>query len=135
MIRFNELQIGDLVRAEFEGKATEGEVTNLNGDEKQVCISSGDQEFWFDVSHLHPIPLDDEQLMRLNFTRQDNEDGTVKYLKGPFRILLHRANDFNNFDMWYREDRRHMNHHLMVHELQNHYLSMTKVHLTKEVMA
>lgn len=135
MIRFNELQIGDLVRAEFEGKAKEGEITNLNRDEKQVCILSGEQEFWFDASHLHPIPLDDEQLKNLNFTRQDNEDGTVKYMKGPFRILLHRKGDFNNFEMWYREDKRHFNNHLMVHEVQNHYLQMTKVHLTKEILA
>jgi hypothetical protein len=31
--------------------------------------------------------------------------------------------------MWYREDRRHFNVPLSVHELQNLHLDMTKVHL------
>lgn len=135
MIKFNELQIGDFVRAEFEEKAQEGEIVNLNRDEKQVCVLTTVQEFWFALEHLHPIPLSDEQLMKLSFIKQENEDGTVKYMKGAFRVLLHRKNDFNNFEIWYREDKRHINHHLMVHELQNHYFQMTKVHLTKQVMA
>lgn len=134
MIKFSELQVGDIVRAEFEGKAREGEITRLNRDERQVCVLTDVQEFWYEADHLHPIPLSDEQLMRLGFTKAVNEDGSVKYGKDAFRILLHRADDFNNFEMWYREDRRHITHHLMVHELQNHYLQMTKVHLTKEIV-
>lgn len=135
MIRFQELQIGDLVRAEYEGKATEGEVIGLNRDEKQVCIRTDEQEFWYDVAHLHPIPLSDEQLLNLQFSKEENPDGSVKYKKASFRVLLHHKDDFNNFEIWYREDKRHMTHHLMVHELQNHYLQMTKIHLTKEVVS
>jgi hypothetical protein len=134
MIKFNELQPGDIVRAEFEGTVREGEVTRLNRDEKQVCVMTDVQEFWYSVDHLQPIPLSDEWLQKLNFTKSENDNGEVKYAKDAFRILLHDKNDFNNFEIWYREDRRHMNHPLMVHELQNHFLSMTKVHLTKEAL-
>ena len=43
--------------------------------------------------------------------------------------------DGSKLDMWWREDRRtHPNVHF-IHQLQNHYLDMTKVHLTNEVMA
>ena len=130
MIKFNELKMGDYVMAEYNGQQKEGEVIQLNGDEKQVCIQSGDQDFWFETSNLYPITLDEAQLYRLGFTKQENEDGSVKYMKGAFRVLLHHPNDFNVFEIWYREDRRHIVKPIHVHEFQNHYLEMTKVHLT-----
>jgi hypothetical protein len=46
----------------------EGEVTDLNGDEKQVCVDTGTQEFWFETNQLSPIPLDENQLLNLNST-------------------------------------------------------------------
>ena len=45
MIKFSEAQIGDYMMGEFEGKMWVGEVTGLNGDEKQVCVDTGDQQF------------------------------------------------------------------------------------------
>jgi hypothetical protein len=133
MIKYNELKIGDLVMVEYDGNKLEGEVRDLNRDEKQVCVETDVQDFWYDTSHLYPIPLDESQLFKLGFQKQENEDGSIKYMKGAFRILLHQPNNFSNFEMWYREDRRHMSHHaLSVHELQNAYLDMTKIHLTKE---
>ncbi len=39
--------------------------------------------------------------------------------------------DFSKLDIWYREDRRHLNNPIAVHELQNHYNQMTKVALTR----
>ncbi len=135
MIKYNELKVGDLVVAEYDGNRWEGEVINLNGDEKQVCVQTEVQDFWFETSHLHPIPLDEAQLFRLGFQKQQLDNGEIKYLKGAFRVLLHKPGDFSNFEIWYREDKRHMHHHpLAVHEFQNHYLEMTKVHLTKETV-
>ena len=55
-------------------------------------------------------------------------------MKGAFRVHLNQPNDFSSLDFWYREDRRHVNEHLAVHQLQNYYLSMTKVHLTEAVI-
>lgn len=135
MIKFHELKQGDYVIGEFEGTRWEGEVKRLNGDEKQVCVDTGVQQFWFEQEHLFPIPINDDQLLKLNFTKHENEDGSVKYMKGSFRILLPKKDDFSNFEMWYREDRRHHPDVHYIHQLQNHYLQMTKVHLTNEVMA
>ena len=132
MIKFSELKTGDFVMAEYEGQAYEGEVVNLNGDEKQVCISDGAREFWFNTEDLKPILLDDAQLLRMNFQKQENEDGTVKYMKGVFRMMIPAKDNFSHFEIWYRDEKRQIMHPISVHQLQNHYLDMTKVHLTSD---
>ena len=134
MINYNELQIGDYVIAEYEGSMWEGEVMNLNNDEKQVCIQTEVQDFWYEPEHVFPIVLNDEQLMKLHFTKEVMDDGSVKYKKGSFRIAIPAEGDFSALEMWYREDRRHHPNVHYIHQLQNHYLQMTKIHLTREVM-
>ena len=131
MINFHELKVGDIVLAEFEGQRSEGEVIELNREDKEVCVQTSVQDFWYLPEHLYPIALDDEQLTKFNFEKEELADGEVKYLRGPFRILLSEKGNFSHFEMWYREDRRHITHPVSIHELQNHYLSMTKVHLTR----
>ena len=131
MIQFHELRMGDLVQVEFAGKRSDGEVIGLNGDEKEVQVQTADQDFWYNPADLYAIPLDEAQLMQLGFERQELPDGQIKYLKGPFRILLSQKGNFSDFEMWYREDRRHMTQSLSVHGLQNHYHQMTKVDLTR----
>jgi len=132
MIKFSDIRIGDYLKAEYEGKMWDGEVVRLNGDEKQVCVQTEVQEFWFSPDHLYPIELNDGSLLKLGFQKQQQEDGTVKYMKGSFRIVAPRANDFSSIEMWYREDRRHHPDVHFIHQLQNQYLDMTKVHLTSE---
>jgi hypothetical protein len=132
MIKFHEIQVGNIILAEFEGKRDEGEVTDLDLTDKEVCVETKVQEFWFTPEHLFPIPVDEAQLSKFHFEKQENSDGTVKYLRGPFRILLSEKGNFSSFEMWYREDKRHINHDFSVHELQNHYLQMTKVELTRD---
>lgn len=132
MIKFSDIRIGDYLKAEYEGKMWDGEVVRLNGDEKQVCVQTGVQEFWFSADHLYPIELNDGSLLKLGFQKQQQEDGSVKYLKGSFRIVAPRGGDFSSIEMWYREDRRHHPDVHFIHQLQNQYLDMTKVHLTSE---
>ncbi|NCI45855.1 hypothetical protein [Sediminibacterium soli] len=134
MIKFSDIKIGDYVKAEFEGKNWEGEVTRLNGDEKQVEVTTQVQPFWFSPEHLYPIPLDEDALLKLGFHRQTSDDGSVKYMKGSFRLVTPTPNDFSQIEMWYREDRRHHPDVHYIHQLQNHYLAMTKVHLTDAPM-
>ena len=131
MIKMQELKIGDYVLADYEGENWEGLVKDLNFEDKEVCLETDVQDFWFKPEALSPIPLTDEQLLKLNFEKQENEDGSVKYLKGPFRVFLQNKNDFAKMEIWYREDRRHLTHAISVHELQNHYQQMTKVDLTR----
>ena len=130
MIKFNEIKVGDYLVADNDGDKKQGEVTNLNHDEKQVCVDNGVQEFWYETEQLSAIPLDDTQLDRLKFHKQVNEDGTVKYSKGAFRMMLPKEGDFSAFEIWYRDEHRHISHPINVHNLQNHFYEMTKVHLT-----
>ena len=135
MVKFSELKVGDYVMVDFEGKMWRGEVRNLNRDEKQVCVETEVQDFWYEPEHIYPIPLNDEELMRLNFTKERQEDGSIKYKKGAFRLEIPEQDNFSKITIWYREDiRRHPNVHY-IHELQNNYLQMTKVHLTDAVIA
>jgi len=135
MIKFSDLKIGDYVMVDFEGKMWRGEVMDLNRDEKQICVETEVQDFWYEPEHVYPIPLNDEELMWLNFTKEEMEDGSTKYKKGAFRLEIPERDNFSSLEMWYREDIRHNPQVHYVHELQNQYLQMTKVHLTNEVIA
>ncbi|MDP4283739.1 MAG: hypothetical protein Q8891_04910 [Bacteroidota bacterium] len=134
MIKFSDLKNGDYVLAETDGQAYQGEVTDFNHDEKEICVNNGIQDFWFKSEDLYPLPLDEEQLFKLKFAKQVNEGGSVKYMKGAFRIQTPKQDDFSNFVIWYRDEKRVIQQHIPVHELQNHYEEMTKVHLTDEVI-
>jgi hypothetical protein len=134
MIQFSDIKIGDFLKAEYNGQLWEGEVVLLNGDEKQVCVQTDVQKFWFEIDKLQPISLNEVELLKLNFTKQLNDDGSIKYMKGSFRLVTPKQGDFAHFEMWYREDRRLNPDVHFVHQLQNHYLDMTKVHLTREMV-
>ena len=131
MIKFHEIKVGDYLIADNDGDQKRGEVTNLNGDEKQVCVDTG-QEFWYELNQLQPLPLNEKELIDLKFHKQVNDNGTVKYLKGAFRILIPKEADFSRMEIWYRDETRHMVHAINVHNLQNHFYDMTKVHLNAE---
>ncbi|MBA4166367.1 MAG: hypothetical protein H0X41_02260 [Chitinophagaceae bacterium] len=130
MIRFNEIKPGDIVMAEYEGQKRQGIVKDIAYEEKEICVETDVQEFWYSPEHLYAIPLSDEQLIHLGFARQDDGTG-VKYGKDSFRLHIPAANDFSRVEIWWREDRRELNHPISVHELQNHYYQMTKVELNK----
>ena len=134
MINLNELKVGDYVMVEFEGGMRRGEVRRLNKDEKQVCVETEVQDFWYEPIHLFPLPLNDEQLLLLNFTKDEMANGTVKYKKGSFRLVIPAKDNFSTVEIWYREDKRHNPNIHYIHELQNQHLDMTKVHLTDEAV-
>src|ERR1700730_3496911 len=95
MIRFQDIKEGDIIQADFGGQRFDGVVTELNMEDKQVCVHNGEQDAWFEPKHLYPIPVDDQQLQKLGFEKQVNGDKSVKYLRGPFRILIPGSDQFN----------------------------------------
>ena len=135
MIKISDLKEGDLVMVDFEGTLMEGEVLEVNNGQKLAkVLTNGQNEFWYAGEVLKPIPLSDAALKKINFTREDQPDGSVKYLTGAFRVHLEKPDDFSNISFWYREDKRHVNQSIALHQLQNYYLDMTKVHLTAEAI-
>lgn len=132
MLKFSDLKIGDYVIASNDGDARRGEITNLNGNEKQVCVDTGAQSFWYETDQLEALPITDEELRSLKFHRETQEDGTIKYMKGAFRMLVPKEGDFSRLEIWYRDEQRHIVHPIHLHELQNHFYEMTKVYLNNE---
>lgn len=130
MIKLSELRSGDLVKANYEGQMIEGAVTEVNREDKEVGVETEVQEFYFTPDKLFPIPLDENQLFKLGFTRHVLDDGAVKYMRNSFRLMVPKDGDFSTMELWWREDRRHLVQPINVHELQNHFHQMTKVDLT-----
>jgi hypothetical protein len=131
MIKFNEIKPGIYVYAQFEGELWEGIVNELNSEDKEICVQTEVQDFWFKPEDLSPIPLNEAQLVKFKFEKETNGNGNIKYKKGPFRIQLLSDGDFGNLEIWYREDRRQIKRPINVHELQNYYYDMTKVELSR----
>lgn len=131
MLKLKDLREGDYVLAEFEGRQEEGTVVELNNEDKEVCVETAVQQFWFKPENLSGIPLTEEELFKLGFTKEERDDNSVKYLRGPFRILVPVKSDFSHMEIWYREDHRKITQQLYVHELQHHYNQMTKVDLVR----
>lgn len=129
MIKAQHLKVGDYVLASFEGSVRRGQVTELNREDQQIRVRTDEQEFWYEAKDLEPIPLNEQELFGLGFQKQLNGEGSAKYLRGPFRVQLARDGDFSEISAWYREDKRQWKQPLALHELQNHYLEMTKVEL------
>jgi hypothetical protein len=132
MIKISNLKDGDLLMVNNEGSQMEGEVVAVDKVQKLAKVSTGEgNEFWYDADALSPIPLNDASLKKLGFERVDEPDGGAKYMKGAFRVHLAKQDDFSAIEFWYREDRRHVDEPISLHQLQNYYLDMTKVHLTE----
>jgi len=133
MLKIAELRHGDLIKVNDEGVERVGTVVRVSSEENQALVDNGVQEFWYNPAEMSPILLDEEQLVRLGFEKQELENG-MKYLKGPFRIVTPRKGDFSHVEMWYREDRRQFHQPLYVHQLQNLHLDMTKVALDAAIV-
>jgi hypothetical protein len=130
MLKISNLKPGDIVTVNDEGVIREGTVVSTSHEENQALVDNGVQEFWYSPEEIHAVPLDETQLLKLGFTKEEAE-GVVKYKRDSFRLVTPKKGDFSNIEMWWREDRRHFSFPLGVHDLQNLHLDMTKVHLEK----
>lgn len=131
MIKISDLKEGDVVNVIDEGVEREGVVTDVDREENMAEVDNGIQEFWYNPEQIVPLPMSEERLINLlGFEKEEGPDG-VKYKKGAFRMVVHDPGNYTNLDIWYREDHRHFDHPLYLHELQNHHLQMTKVPLER----
>ncbi|MET0394889.1 MAG: hypothetical protein ABW019_17225 [Chitinophagaceae bacterium] len=127
-LKLNDLKPGDIIAVNDEGVEREGTVVRVSHEDHKALVDNGVQEFWYTIGEMHPILLDETQLLRFGFTREEYSNG-VKYKKDSFRLVTPQPGDFSNIEMWWREDRRHFSFPLNVHQLQNLHLDMTKVPL------
>lgn len=129
MINLSELKVGDIVLAKNEEQVMEGKVLQVDHELKQICVlTHEEQENWYSPGDLFPIPLTEEQLVKLKFARTDeatvNGNGQA-YVRGPFTVVLTDSAT----TLHYRDETRNIAGNIMVHQLQNHYAGMTLFHL------
>ncbi len=130
MLKIGHLKAGDIINVDDEGIIREGTIVRVSHEENQALVDNGVQEFWYRPEEMHAVPLDENQLVKLGFTKEEAE-GTVKYKKDSFRLVTLKKGDFSDIEMWWREDRRHFGFPLGVHEFQNLFMDMTKIPLDK----
>ena len=133
MINLHDVKAGDTVLVEYDGTKVEGQVLEVNREDKQVCVQTGEQEFWYDLDALYPIPLNENQLLRLKFVKDEllsESDNSRIYVRGPFSVKLHQLDDgYPATRLDYRDEHREIKGDITVNELQNHYQEMTNFHL------
>ncbi|ASZ11649.1 hypothetical protein KTO58_16740 [Chitinophaga pendula] len=130
MISLHDLKVGDTVIVDNEGTRMEGEVVEINHEDKQICVATGEQEFWYSLDKLYSIPLDEEQLLKLKFQKDTTADnGSATYIRGPFAVKLYYQGGQSMTLLSYRDEYRDIKGELTVNQLQNHYHGMTNFHL------
>jgi len=130
MLKIGELKQGDIIKVNDDGVMREGTVIRVSHEENQALVDNGVQEFWYSPEDMKPIPVDENQLRSLGFSKE-SANGAIKYKKDSFRLVIPKEGDFSHIEMWWREDRRHFSFPIGVHQLQNLHHDMTKVPLEK----
>lgn len=122
MVNMREIKAGDLFWSDFEGKRSIGEVIDTDIGQGKVLMAEGDNEFWYDIVDLFPIPIGDEVLGDLGFIKGDKEGARIEFKRGPFSILK-----LDSGETWlmYRDEVRHLSKLEYLHELQHHHRAMT----------
>ncbi|GAA3939273.1 hypothetical protein GO495_10675 [Chitinophaga oryziterrae] len=131
MINLHDVKAGDTVLVDYEGNTVEGQVLEVNREDKQVCVQTGEQEFWYDLDALYAIPLNEDQLLKLKFKKEGTENGNGRiYVRGPFSVKLYElGNGQPATRLDYRDEHREIKESITVNQLQNHYHEMTNFHL------
>lgn len=131
MINLHDVKAGDTVLVNYEGNTVEGQVLEVNREDKQVCVQTGEQEFWYDLDALFAIPLNEDQLLKLKFRKEGTENGNGRiYVRGPFSVKLYElGNGQPATRLDYRDEHREIKESITVNQLQNHYHEMTNFHL------
>ena len=106
MLKIGNLKSGDIIMVNDEGVKREGTVVKTSQEENQALVNNGIQEFWYSPDNMTAIPLDENQLVKLGFSKEVVDDA-VKYKKDSFRLVTPIKGDFSNVEMWWREDKRH----------------------------
>src|SRR5262245_1319508 len=98
MLKIGNLKAGDIISVNDEGVVREGTVVSISHEENQALVDNGVQEFWYSPEEMTALPLNEDQLMKFGFSKEDME-GAVKYKKDSFRLVTPKRGDFSNIEM------------------------------------
>ena len=93
MLKIGNLKSGDVVMVNDEGITREGTVVKINHEQNQALVNNGIQEFWYSPDDMTAVPLDESQLMKFGFTKEE-ENGAVKYKLDSFRLVTPKKEIF-----------------------------------------
>ncbi len=130
MLKLNELKSGDIVLADFEGQKRIGDVLEVSRGDHKALVAHEETEYWYDLNNIYAVPLDDEILADLGFTKSEGGgDGTL-FVRGPFTLQYVTNGPDKHCLLHYRDETRHVHNLTYLHELQNHYKGMTNHELS-----
>ena len=69
MLKIGELKQGDVIMVNDDGVMREGTISKVSHDDNQAYVDNGIQEFWYEPGEMFPLPLDENQLMKLGFEK------------------------------------------------------------------
>ena len=95
MLKIGNLKSGDIITVNDEEIMREGTVVSVSYEENQALVNNGVQEFWYSPEEMTAVPLDENQLLKLGFTKEETDD-SVKYKKDSFRLVTPKKGDFSN---------------------------------------
>jgi hypothetical protein len=123
MIQLHEIKVGDFVRAEYDGQLWEGTVSIINNNDNLICVATSVKEFWFIPEQLYPIPLNEENLLKLHFDKEVNDDGSIKFWKDGLQLIAY-TNNFAHIDLWYLNQKKQIDNVRYLHQLQNQFMEI-----------
>jgi hypothetical protein len=130
MIKLTEVKEGDIVIADFEGQKRVGDVLEVSRGDKKALVAHGENEFWYDMTHIYAVPLEPGILAELGFKKAEDQSNGLSYERGPFTLLyINTEKDIYNL-LHYRDETRHVHNMQYLHQLQHHYKGMTNFELT-----
>ena len=86
MIPFNEIRKWRLRYSSIRRFRRNGEVIEINRDDKQVCVETDVQESWYEPEDLYPIAISDEEMLKAQLHKRGYERWRGKIKKGELVI-------------------------------------------------
>lgn len=126
MLTISELKIGDIVRADFEGQFRIGEIEEINAVIHKALVHHGENDLWYHLNDLYAVPIREDHLVEFGFLKSPDEQ---KWVRGPFTLTF-LPDEENSAILHYRDETRYVHDLRFMHQLQNHYQSMTNFGLS-----
>lgn len=130
MMKLTDVKAGDIVIADFEGQKRVGDVLEISRGDKKALVAHGENEFWYDMSHIYAVPLEHEILTELGFKKSNGQEGGLSYERGPFVLQYIVTHEEPLNLLHYRDETRYVHNMHYLHQLQHHYRAMTNFELS-----
>lgn len=128
MVDINDIHLGNWVQVDIEGEHLTGKVERKSVE--RIGIKVKEELGWFRSENVYPILLTEEWLTKLEFVKEESQNGSLTYRKSRFSLTYpEEGNKQHVLLECHGSHPRELDEVFHVHTLQNHYHEMTKVFL------